>query len=136
MHFRESLGTVFHQQQQQGKRSPPVQDLSSSAAEVPCKKFKLEDSTKQETTEEPDEKIQEDSSKNQLALNLAARLLTARAQFIQHHQQVLLQHHQNDSQKWQPQLQMLQMAHLQAYLASVASASSSNSNANKTENQE
>lgn len=131
MHFRESLGTVFHQE----KRSP-VQDLTApqpapptTEPEVPCKKFKLENTTTTNLQEEPPES----DVKNQasLAFNLAARFLTARAQWI-HHQQVLLQHQQNSEdpgQKWS-QLQMLQMAHLQAYLASL------HANANKTETPE
>ena len=69
-----------------------------------------------------------------LALNLAARFFTARAQLI-HQQQVLLQQkaaalglgiqHDPPHQKLS---QMLQIAQFQAYLASLVS------NANKTEN--
>ena len=70
-----------------------------------------------------------------LALNLAARFFTARAQLI-HQQQVLLQQkaaalglgiqHDPPHQKLS---QMLQIAQFQAYLASIAST-----HANKTEN--
>lgn len=101
------MGTVF----QHEKRSPV---LDCSEKEVPCKKFK----NQEEDNKEPEEN-------NAVALNLAARFLTARAQMI--HQQVFLQ------QKLgllDPKLsQMIQIAQFQAYLASIASS-------NKTENSE
>ena len=116
---RENYGTVF----QQEKRSPAQEEVS-------CKKFK----------EEPLE--ENTTSKNQaLALNLAARFLTARAQLI--HQQVFLQQKAAlglwpssassvtpSSEDTQQKLsQMLQIAQFQAYLASASTS------ANKTENE-
>ena len=117
--YRESMGTASFQPERR-RKSDDV---------IPCKKFK-EDAADEKSTEN-----------QEFALNLAARFLAARAQLIQ--QQVLLQqHHQQQNsaeivhfspssltqQNAESQLklsQLLQFAHLQAYLAAFATSTNS-----------
>ena len=108
-HFRESLGSVF--QEQSPQKPQTSQDfVASSTSDIPSKRFK------------------EDVEHTQdLALNFAARFITARAQWLQH--QMLQQHQKNISDEQSKlSLQMLQIAQFQAYLALL------NKTPNKTEN--
>ena len=104
------MGSVFQEQSVQAQPPQPSQDFLESTSDIPPKRFK------------------EDALENHqnLALNFAARFITARAQWIQHQ---MLQQHQKTISDEQSKLsiQMLQMAQFQAYLALL------NKTPNKTE---
>ena len=120
MSCRENFGIVFNNE----KRSEILED-------VPSKKTKLVPS---ELSVQNHSENEEPQSNQVLALNLAARFLTARAQLI--HQQAVLQQKspplgfwpilqphsaQQNNESQQKLSQMLQIAQFQAYLASAAS---------------
>ena len=105
-HSRESLGSVFQQQE----NSPSSEKNHSKTSEIPPKKrFK----------NEQNETLHASETGQDMALNFAARVITARAQWIQHQ---MLQQKMTEQSKLS---QMLQIAQFQAYLALIK--------ANKTE---
>ena len=105
-HSRESLGSVFQQQE----NSPSSEKNHSKTSEIPPKKrFK----------NEQNETLHASENGQDMALNFAARVITARAQWIQHQ---MLQQKMTEQSKLS---QMLQIAQFQAYLALIK--------ANKTE---
>ena len=103
------MGSVFQEQSVQAQKPHQSQERLEHPSDIPPKRFK------------------EDAENNQnVALNFAARFITARAQWLQH--QMLQQHqkHISDEQS-KLSIQMLQIAQFQAYLALL------NKTPNKTE---
>ena len=100
------MGSVFQQQE----NSPSSEKNPSKTSEIPPKKrFK----------NEQNETLHASENGQDMALNFAARVITARAQWIQHQ---MLQQKMTEQSKLS---QMLQIAQFQAYLALMK--------ANKTE---
>ena len=103
------MGSVF--QQQENSTSSNIKSPSKTSEIPPQKRFKIDDNETLHAAE---------NGSSDMALNFAARVITARAQWIQHQ---MLQQKMTEQSKLS---QMLQIAQFQAYLALMK--------ANKTEN--